>query len=229
MNKLIIANWKNHPETLEEAKELFEFEVAEALKYPNIKTIICPPEHFLKSLIEINIEFVGAQDVFWEPGADNYQVKFALVGHSDRRKAGETDEIVNQKLKQALIEGVVSVLLVGEKKREDDSKMVLEEQLSKCLAGLSATDAARVLIAYEPVWAISTNPNAEPDEPENTLIAAEVIKQVTGKESILYGGSVNQNNVENFLKHPEISGAVIGGASLRKEEFANILKIASEL
>ncbi|HEY4484589.1 MAG TPA: triose-phosphate isomerase [Candidatus Paceibacterota bacterium] len=239
MNKLIIANWKNHPETLEEAKELFEFEVAEALKYPNIKTVICPPEPFLKSRAEINREFVGAQDVFWESGAENYRVKCSLVGHSDRRYplvgGGDTDEIINQKVKIALESGVVPVLLVGEKERGDDRQEILEKQLTAGLFDLSTSDVDRIVIAHEPVWAISTNPNAEPDKPENTLKAFKVINdflfETYGLEpkAILYGGSVNQNNVADFLKHPEISGAVIGGASLRKEEFANILKIASEL
>src|SRR3989344_1979503 len=135
--KLIIANWKNHPKTLEEAKELFEFEVAEALKYPNLKTVICPPEQFLKPLLEINAEFIGMQDFFWESGADNYEVKYSLVGHSDQRKAGDTDKVVNKKLRLALSAGVIPVLLVGEANKGDDRRGVLEEQLVKDLADLT--------------------------------------------------------------------------------------------
>ncbi|MBI2057428.1 MAG: triosephosphate isomerase [Candidatus Yanofskybacteria bacterium] len=235
MSKIIIANWKNHPETLEEAKELFEFEVAEALKYEGVKTVICPPEQFLEALLRINAEFVGAQDFFWDSNMVSYQVGYSLVGHSDRRKAGDTDETVNKKLKSALSVGIIPILLIGEQSKNDDRETVLEGQLVKDLAGLSDSEVKKVLIAYEPVWAISTNPNAEPDKPENTLKAYKIINDFLFKnyslesKAILYGGSVNQNNVADFLKYPEIFGAVIGGASLRKEEFGEVLKIVSGL
>ena len=233
--KTIIANWKNHPETLEKAKELFEFEVTEAIKYPNLKTVICPPEQFLRPLAEINKKFIGAQDVFWNLGGDGYGGKYALVGHSDRRRAGDTDEAVNQKLKIALESGVTPVFLMGEKEKTDNRQVILQKQLTVGLATLSTSDVDKVLIVYEPVWAISTNPNAEPDTPEDTLKAMEIINTFLLKtynlkpKTILYGGSITEKNVADFLKHQEIGGAVIGGASLRKEEFARILEIASQI
>ncbi|MBI2677097.1 MAG: triose-phosphate isomerase [Candidatus Yanofskybacteria bacterium] len=235
MNKIVIANWKNHPETLKEAKELFEFEVAEASKYEGVKTVICPPEQFLKPLLRINAEFVGAQDVFWNLGDDNYVIKYALVGHSDRRQAGDTDEKINDKLKVALASGAVPFLLVGEKEKGDNRQEILERQLFGATTNLMTSQVVNIVIVYEPVWAISTNPDSEPDKPENTLEAYKIINNFLFKnyslepKAIFYGGSVNQSNVADFLKHPEINGAVIGGASLRKEEFGEILKIVSGL
>ncbi len=237
MDKIIIANWKNNPATLNEAKELFSFESAEAKKYPNIKVAICPPEKFFKEVADSNPAYLGAQDFFWQLG-EVVPAKYVLIGHSDRRYGlGETDEVINQKLKAALAAGVTPVLLVGERNKNDDRKTVLEEQLTKSFANLLTSGVRKVLIAYEPVWAISTNPDAEPDIPENTLEAIRIIGQVlnskfeilNSKLVYLYGGSVNKSNVADFLKHSEISGAVIGGASLRKEEFAEILKIVETL
>ena len=256
MSKIIVANWKNHPENLEEARKLFDFSVTEAAKYPNLKTVICPPEQFLSGLplktinYKLKTIFVGAQDVFWESGAENYRVKYSLVGHSDRRYppvgGGDTDEIVNQKLKIALESEVTPILLVGEKEKDENRETVLRKQLSSDLHNFLTSDVRKVIIAYEPVWAISTNLNGHADTPENALQAAGFINDFLtanygvrpkplAKEdklqtaNFLYGGSVDQDNVADFLKYPEISGAVIGGASLRKEEFATILKIASEL
>ena len=245
MSKIIVANWKNHPENSEEARELFEFSVSEAAKYPNLKMVICPPEQFLSGLPlkTINYKqktiFVGAQDVFWESGAENYRVKYSLVGHSDRRYppvgGGDTDEIVNQKLKIALESEVTPILLVGEKEKDENRETVLRKQLSSDLHNFLTSDVRKVIIAYEPVWAISTNLNGHADTPENALQAAGFINDFLTTNyklqttNFLYGGSVDRDNVADFLKYPEISGAVIGGASLRKEEFATILKIASEL
>lgn len=166
----------------------------------------------------------------------NFGVVHVLVGHSDRRyKIGETDEMINKKIKAALGAGIVPVLLVGEKSREEDRRQVLEKQLLLDLDRLDSGQVSKVLIAYEPVWAISTTPGAEPDTPENTLEAIKIIDNFITinykleTKNYLYGGSVTEKNVADFLSHPEISGAVIGGASLRKDEFARIVRIVASL
>ncbi len=240
MGKIIIANWKANPAVLEKAQELFRAEVAEAAKYENVQTVICPPPVFLEELAKIDNTKLGAQDVFWgeseilEP--QRLGISHVLVGHSDRRyKIGETDEIINKKIKAALEAGIVPILLVGERNRNDDRRAVLEKQLSLDLDGLDPSQILEVLIAYEPVWAISTTPGAEPDTPENTLEALKIISgflSVNCKletRNFLYGGSVTEKNIADFLSHPEISGAVIGGASLRKDEFAEMLRIVSKI
>ncbi len=245
--KIVIANWKANPSTLAEAQELFRAEISEAEKHKDIQTVICPPFVYLEELAKIDSARLGAQDIFWEKSGPftgeistemlkNFGVSHVLVGHSDRRyKIGETDEVVNKKTKAALGAGIVPVLLVGERNRNDDRRAVLERQLSLDLDGVDSGQISKVLIAYEPVWAISTTPGAEADTPENTLEALKIISEFMSTsykleaKQFLYGGSVTEENVADFLSHPEISGAVIGGASLRKDEFANILKIVSEL
>lgn len=234
--KLVVANWKANPATLEEAQELFRAEIAEAAKYENILTIICPPPAFLEELSKIDGKKLGMQDFDEKQILKNAGLTHALIGHSDRRYGlGETDETINRKIKAALEAGIIPVLLVGEKNKGDDRRQVLEKQLLADLDGLTAEQVSKVLIAYEPVWAISTNPGAEPDTPENTLEALKIISEFLSvnykleTRNFLYGGSVTEKNVADFLSHPEISGAVIGGASLHKEEFANILRIVSEM
>ncbi len=247
MTKIIIANWKMNPAKLDEAQDLFAAEVKSAGEYASITSVICPPVIFIEELSKIDREHLGAQDIFWEGSGPytgeispdmlkNFGVTHVLVGHSDRRyKIGETDEVINKKIKAALAAGITPVLLVGERNRGDDRKKILEDQITADLNGLNAGEVSKILITYEPVWAISTAPGAEPDTPENTLGAIKIIKDflaISYKLSAtgcLYGGSVNEKNVADFLKYPEISGAVIGGASLHKQEFAEISKIAATL
>ncbi|MBI2062768.1 MAG: triosephosphate isomerase [Candidatus Yanofskybacteria bacterium] len=256
-NKIIIANWKANPTTLDEAMEIFDFCLGEISKYQNIQLIICPPSVYLeelsKKLIADNRQLaigLGVQDIFWEKSGPytgevsidmlkEFNISHALVGHSDRRyKIGESDEIINRKAKAALAADITPVLLVGEKNCGDDLAAVLEQQLSAGLAGLTAEQVTKILIAYEPVWAISTTPGAESDTPDNILKAIGLISNylISGYDfrtgqmpGFLYGGSINDKNIVDFLKHQEISGAVIGGASLRKEEFAEILEKVSNL
>ena len=204
---------------------------------------------------DINNLRLGAQDLFWEKAGPytgspsstlgqpkvllgevsvdmlkNFNISHALVGHSDRRyKMAETDEMINKKIKAAWAANIIPVLLVGERNKNDERAVVLEQQLTADLDSLAAEQISKILITYEPVWAISTTPGAEPDTPESTLEAVEIINEFLSKTynlkptTCLYGGSVNENNVVDFLKHLEISGAVIGGASLRKGEFAEML------
>ncbi len=247
MAKIIIANWKMNPQTLEEAKGLFDAEASEALLHTNLETIICPPFVFIEELAKIDSKHLGAQDIFWKEGGaftgeistemlKNFGVTHALVGHSDRRYViGESDEMINKKVKAALKADITPVLLVGERNHEDDRAEALDQQLSIDLAGLAGDEISKVLIVYEPVWAISTSDNAQADTPEKTLEAIGIIQKIISEKfqldygPVLYGGSVNEKNAADFLKHKDIGGAVIGGASLRKNEFINIMKIVSRI
>lgn len=250
MNKIIIANWKANPQSVKEAAELYRAEVAQAEKFEKVETVICPPFVFLEELAAIDRSHLGAQDIFWKESGPytgeistdmlkNLGVSHVLIGHSDRRYVlGETDEIINKKMKAALGAGIIPILLVGERERNDVREDVLVDQLSRGLKNIPADQTRAVLVAYEPVWAISTGADGAADTPENALEAIEMIKEIITKlfspqtaDSIkmLYGGSVNQDNAAGFLSYPEITGAVIGGASLKKDEFSEILKIANEL
>lgn len=236
MPKIIIANWKMNPASLAEARELAEASDVEGL-------IICPPFPFLEEVAAtIKKAKLGAQDVFWEekgaytgevssPELKDLGVKYVIVGHSERRQnLGETDEMAAKKIKAALDAGLTPVLCVGETRAERDTgktKEVVERELR---IGLSTLHAPRstfheIVVAYEPIWAIGTG---TPDTPENMLEMAEFIKSQMSnvKCQIVYGGSITSKNAENFLKHKEIEGALVGGASLIPEEIQAIIKVA---
>lgn len=254
--KLLVANWKMNPMTLGDALGLFNFYLSEMQKYQNIRLVVCPPFVYLEEIANslqtwkfTNLQNVslGAQDLFWERFGPytgevsvdmlkNFGVNHVLVGHSDRRyKIGESDEIINKKIEAALEAEVSPVLLVGEKNQGDDKKKIITDQLSADLAGLNKEQISKILIAYEPVWAISAQPNAKADTPENVLEAIGNIENflITNHNlkttKYLYGGSVNKDNIGKFLQLPELCGIVIGGASLHKEEFGEILRISAKI
>jgi len=236
MNKIIIANWKMNPQTYAEAEQLM-FSVIEAIKkQKNIKVVLCPPFVWLTDLshkYKNDISF-GAQDVFWEDSGPytgeisaqmlfSSGVDYVIIGHSERRALGETDEMINKKLKTALRNGLTPILAIGEKNKGDDRGEILTSQLKIDLEGV---DSKKVIIAYEPVWAIGTG---DAETPEHTLEAVEIIKKTVGNTPVLYGGSVDSKNVRDFVSKPEIAGILVGGASVDKEEFKKIIEIASSL
>src|SRR3989344_443565 len=192
--KIIITNWKANPVALGEALGLFDFYLSEIVKYQNIRLVVCPPFVYVEELAKrlkklqipdsrLHIPCLGVQDIFWGKSGSHtgeisvdmlkeFSVTHVLVGHSDRRyEIGETDEVINKKIKAALEADTTPVLLVGERKSGDDRKKVITDQLSADLAGLTAEQISKILITYEPVWAISTSPDAKPDTSENTLNA----------------------------------------------------------
>jgi len=212
------------------------------LKIPkNVSVVICPPFVYLP-LIKTKIA-LGAQDIF--PGAQGaftgevstvmvsgMGVTYIILGHSERRLyIQEIDELIAKKVKGSVDAGLTTILCVGEsavtrKKGLSASKKFIQGQLSKNLALLKKDERSKVIIAYEPVWAISTMPGAKPDNPEQAAAMIAFIKAITGGK-VLYGGSVNSKNAIGFLEHPVIDGALVGGASLKPEEFKKIIEAAA--
>ncbi|MBN2107997.1 MAG: triose-phosphate isomerase [Deltaproteobacteria bacterium] len=188
---------------------------------------------------------VSSQDVYWEEsGAFTGEVApcllkeagcaYAIIGHSERRQYfGETDETVNRKVKAALKAGLIPIMCVGEllEERESGKTMqVVAKQIKGGLADLPADDIAKIIIAYEPVWAIGTGKTATPAQAEEvhksirSLIAALAGTQVAVGMRILYGGSVKADNVDELMGQEDIDGALVGGASLKADSFARIVK-----
>ena len=248
MKKIIAANWKMNPNSSKEAEEIVKYVLDNY--QGDSQVIVFPPfVYFCHLRDELGKEADrldwGAQDISWaESGAmtgeisptmlKSFWVEYVIVGHSERRwKLGESDEVVNRKLKAALDNGIRPILAVGEQEKGDQIQDILIDQLSRGLEGVE--DLSKVVIAYEPVWAIGSG---IPDNPDDTVKAVGIIREVLAKMSdqetadsipVLYGGSVNENNVADFLSKNEINGALIGGASIRKEEFVNILNIVDKL
>ena len=236
MKKIIIANWKMNPGSLEEAKKIFNKIKIAAGKLKKVETVICPPFVYLPSL-----RATGAQNIFYEEkGAytgeisvkmlKDLGVKYVIIGHSERREMGETDEIINKKIKAGLEAGLKVVFCVGEKKRDGENEYLnfVKNQINKGLKNIPKKFFKNLIIAYEPVWAISSQKRARADNPESALKMAVFIKRtLLSPIPILYGGSVNPENAGGFLFKSGMNGLLVGGQSLIPENFIKILKIAN--
>lgn len=245
MEKILIANWKMNP-----VKENEAIKLAKASDQKNV--VICPPFVYLQSISKLLRKAkLGAQDAGWNesgpftggvsaPMLKNFKVEYAILGHSERRlKFGETDEMIAEKVKSALTAGLKVILCVGEpaairKKGTSASKKYVAAQIRNDLGFLNHKSVFlnRVLIAYEPIWAISTS--RDPSLKENPEMIFEMInfirsilnfKFLIHNSRVLYGGSVTSKNIKRIIIHEEISGALVGGASLSSKEFNKIIKI----
>jgi triosephosphate isomerase len=246
IQKLIVANWKMNPQSLAEAMELFN-SVKNWIKrhsnvFKNIGIIICPPFVYLSNIISSNLQLLtsnislGAQNLFWEEkGAftgeispkmlKNLGVEYVIVGHSERRQIlGETDEMINKKLRAAIKTKLRPILCIGEKRREVGSRKYeeIKNQLKKALKGIPNSFFQlpdSLIIAYEPVWAIGTGNPCKPEDAKEVLLFLRKIL----KFPILYGGSVNSKISKDYIE-VGFDGLLVGGASLDPKEFIEIIK-----
>ncbi len=251
MKRLIIANWKMTPQTAKEAGDNFLAIKKAAGRMKKLDVVICPPFVFLEALSKKAKGIsLGSQDVFWENSSaggsftgeisphmlKNLGVKYVIIGHSERRKhLGETDEMINKKIKAALRSGLKTILCVGEKERDASAEYLkfVKKEIVDGLAGVSKKDLGNLIIAYEPIWAISYTPGAGEDTPEDffrmSIFIRRVIFSIFGKGTpeavpILYGGSVDAENVSGFLKEGKADGVLVGRSSFKAETFVPLLK-----
>ena len=246
---LIAGNWKMNT-TIEEAVNLIKSLQPALEKIKGVEKVICPPFISLmaaRGLIKGSTTKLGAQSVFYEEkGAFTGEISplmlaglcdYCIIGHSERRQYfGETDEIISKKIKAAVKAGLRPIFCVGETLEENEAgqtRDVLGRQL------LASSDRFYFLggcvIAYEPVWAIGTGKSASADNANKTIgfIRQFISKQhgsgIANTVRILYGGSVNAANIAEFMRKSDIDGALVGGASLRADEFVSIVKQASDI
>jgi triosephosphate isomerase len=238
-----IANWKCNPVSAKEAKKISVGILKAAKAARGVETIICPPFCYLGEVLAVvkKIVKLGAQDCYWEEkGAftgeqSAWQLKdvgclYVIIGHSERRKYfGETSEQTNKKVKAALAAGLTPILCVGET-REDriGGKIsdVIEAQIKQGLAGIEPADLKRLLMAYEPVWAIGTGEACSIDEAK--YVRQMIYNQVGEGVAILYGGSANADNALSYIKDGGFTGLLVGGVSLKPAEFSQLLANVSE-
>ncbi len=235
-----------NPQTLKEAKELFGLVKRGTKNIKNIEVVICPPFIYIPELKIKNSNIkIGAQDCFWEEkGAftgdispvmlKNLNCEYIIIGHSERRRYfQETDEIINKKIKKVLSFSLKPVLCVGEteaERAEGKKEEVLLRQIKRGLKDVSRKEAKYITIAYEPVWAIGTGNNCSVNETMSSIISIrKVIFQLYNRETadslrILYGGSVTGENTADYIKEAGANGLLVGGASLKAEEFIKIIK-----
>lgn len=245
MKKLIAGNWKMHKTIAEGVSFVKELKTQLADK-PNRGVLLCVPATMLYAIAEEvkgSPIMVGAENMHYEDkGAFTGEISplmvkdcgatFTLIGHSERRAIfGETDTLINKKVTAAINHQITPVLCVGETLEEREAgslETVLTTQLKEGLATISETDIKKVIVAYEPVWAIGTGKTASPQDADDAhALCRKIITSLYGSEIadsvlILYGGSVKANNVDELIAMKNIDGALVGGASLEVPEFARI-------
>ena len=246
---IIAGNWKMN-KTASEARAFFSEFIKLTKDVKDVETIIAPPFTALSAAADAVKDTkikISAQDMFWEEkGAFTGEVSpvmlkdagcsHCIIGHSERRQFfGETDEAVNKKIKTALKFDIVPIVCIGEnlKEREANNTMkVIEAQLQGGLAGFSDNDMERIILAYEPVWAIGTGKTATPAQAQEVhKFIRDYIRKTAGNKiadgiRILYGGSVTPENIKGLMVEEDIDGALVGGASLKPDSFAGIVRFA---
>lgn len=246
---IIAGNWKMN-KTIEEAVSVAVGLKRKFYTFSEADIVICPPFTALSKVNDKIIDssiMLGAQDVYSEEegaftGAISPNMlkdagcRYVIVGHSEKRALfGETDEDVNKKLKVALKHGMVPIMCVGERIEERDNGMtfeILEKQITRGLKNISRDEVMRIIIAYEPVWAIGTGRTATPQQAQEAhkfireLIERLYDKEVASKIRIQYGGSVKPENIAKLMTQEDIDGALVGGASLDVNSFTEIVQNA---
>ena len=247
--KFIAGNWKMYTNTAT-ARQLAAAVVRGLGDEQRVSVAVCPPAPYLTVVAEVlkgSPVALGAQNCYHEKeGAFTGEVspamlvdvgcRYVILGHSERRhKLGESDAFINRKVHAALAAGLEVILCLGEtleERQADRTEAVLESQLNGSLAGLDAASLRRVVLAYEPFWAIGTGVNATPEQAQQAhAFVRGRIRQRFGEESaatlpIQYGGSVKPDNAASLFRQPDVDGGLIGGASLNADHFLAIVRAA---
>lgn len=247
--KIVAGNWKMN-KTFEQAEELL-YAIAEGLDETDtdrVTVVVCPPSLYIEmagDLAEESGFFVGAQNIYdQDSGAFTGEISapmlasmgadFVILGHSERRNYfGETDDFINRKVKAALKHNLIPILCCGEnlgERSQGIQQEIVRSQLLKCLEGVSHEEMMKIVVAYEPVWAIGTGVNATPAQAQEMhafirqLIAGIYDDSTAEQITILYGGSCNSGNAGELFSQPDVDGGLIGGASLKVDEFLKIVR-----
>jgi triosephosphate isomerase len=253
MNRIpfVAGNWKMN-KTAAEARDLVSKMLTPLREISNVEKVLCPPFTSIfavSAMLEGSGIGLGAQNLHWEekgaftgevgPGMVKEFCGYVIIGHSERRTYfGETDETVNRKLRAALKFDLTPIVCVGETLDQYESgqtAQVVQRQIARGFAGVDSATAARIVVAYEPVWAIGTG-KASSGENANDVhgkVIRPALSDLFGEDNaqairILYGGSVTAANASEFFSQSDIDGALVGGASLKPDEFVAITKAAKK-
>jgi triosephosphate isomerase len=249
--KIICANWKMNPITLKDAEKLFIASSKTISKIKKTEVVACPPALYLEKLKKHSRKLkLGAQDAFYEEsGAYTGEIsaemlydagaRYVILGHSERRASGESNENVNKKIKSALFAGLIPIVCVGEKERDENHNYLnfIKEQLEVAFKNILKSSVSKVIIAYEPVWAIGKNAvrEATPEEfREISIFIKKVLSDKFGaisviKTRIIYGGSVHPKNSASFIQDGQADGFLVGRDSLDAKKFGEIINITESL
>ncbi len=248
--RLVVGNWKMNPSTLEEAKKIFRGIKRVSVKNSGVEVAVCPPYPFIQTLSRsVEPVHMGAQDVFEEEsGSFTGQVsakmlravgcEYVIIGHSEKRAMGETNEVVARKIESSLKEGLKVIVCVGEKERDQNGEYLtfLKNQITESLAKVNKKTIKQIVVAYEPVWAVGKNYNnamAGKDVQEISIFIKKILADSYGKDEsaqtlILYGGSVAPINARDIAEQGQIDGFLVGRQSLEAVNFGEIISIVAK-
>jgi triosephosphate isomerase len=249
----LIANWKMNPGSVAEARSIFRGIRDAASRAKKVQTVVCPPFPFLSELRSVysgkKISF-GAQDLFWEQAGSytgevsgsmlaSLGAQYVIIGHSERRKLGETDDVVNKKVRAGCAANLKTVLCVGESERDAHGEYLtfVRDQLRAALSNVNKADLLSIVVAYEPVWAIgkSAKDAMQPEDVHQMVIYVRKIiaelytPQLAYAVPVLYGGSVEPGNIESLMQEGHANGFLVGHASLVPTQFTQMITTLNSL
>lgn len=251
--RLVVGNWKMNPQMSLEAEHIFNEIKKIAVRLKKVHAVVCSPYVFLGDLQAIYSGkkiSIGAQDVFWEKRGPytgeisidqlkDSSVRYVLIGHSERRRLGDTNDIVKRKMETVISTNLIPILCVGESKRDDhgDYLAFISEELRSAFVNIPEKKMKNVVIAYEPIWAIGQTKEdamSPHDMHQMTLFIRKILMSMFQKSlvsgiKILYGGSVEKGNSEELIKEGNIDGFLVGRASLDAKHFSDILNIVEKV
>lgn len=251
MRKIVIANWKMNPSSLKEAEKIVSG-IGTGLK--NIKkteVVLCPPSIYLSKIKKTNKKiYFGAQNSFYEDSGaytgeisiemlKQFGVKYSIVGHSERRAFGETNKDTNLKIKKLLEFKITAILCIGESVRDEEHKYFdfIKKQIEEALEGINKNSLNKIIIAYEPIWAIGKNALREATAGEfleMSIFIKKILSDIYGAKNIediriIYGGSVHPENSLPFIIDGKSAGFLVGRDSLEPKKFLEIIKLTENL
>jgi len=244
--KIVVGNWKMNPITQKEAENLFN-KINKNVNFKKTEVVVCVPVLYLNQLKSLSRKIKsGVQDIsFEESGAHTGEIggemvyglgaRYVILGHSERRARGESNNDIAKKVKGALSASLAPVLCIGEKERDEAHEYLnfIKNQLNESLAGISKSSIAKLIVAYEPIWAIGKNAVREAtgeEFREMKVFIKKILSDKFGAEAvesirIIYGGSVNPKNALSFLKEGDADGFLVGRDSLDPKKFAEIISL----
>jgi triosephosphate isomerase len=249
VKKLIVGNWKMNPVDEDKARSIVSLVKKVSLKLKKSEVVVCPPYLYLPLFSKSKSKnfILGSQNAHHELSGSytgevsfsmlyQYGVRFVIVGHSERRKMGETDEIINRKVKSVVNSGMKAIVCIGESIRDNNGDYLdfIKKQIINALVDVPKKLLENIVIAYEPIWAIGASSAMSPrDLHEMTIFIKKVLNDILGVSSadirILYGGSVDRVNADMLIKEGNVSGFLVGRQSLVPKDFAEIVKLVDEL
>jgi triosephosphate isomerase len=246
MKKILIANWKMNPTSTKDAKTLFQGYIKNTPSFRGVDVVVCPPAYFLRSLREQykgkGVLFGGQTISEYESGSRTGETSLpmlldskcshVILGHSEQRNVGETNQGVNKKIKLSLKSKVTPVACIGESVRKEDAEYLffIKKQVTEIFKGLTSAQAKKVIVAYEPIWAIGAKEPMQGHEMHQMVlfirkVLIKLYSANTAKDvAIIYGGSINESNVSDMNKNGFVDGLIIGRASLDPDQVAALAK-----